>query len=187
MVYGNFSNPITEDYPCNPIGQYGVLKLCAEMLLQQYSNRGLPYTIIRPSAVYGELDSNNRIVGKFLTSAIKGKELVINGAEEIADFTHVNDVARGIVDATLSNNTDNKIYNITCNKEPHTFLDVANTCIRIAKDGYCTINEKQTGPSRNLLITDKAYNDFNYTSQISVEDGIRQYANWLNKNTILWG
>ena len=58
MVYGDFKEEafdgIAESAQCNPIGQYGIMKLAGECLVKDYAARtGMKYTILRPSAVYG--------------------------------------------------------------------------------------------------------------------------------------
>ena len=56
MVYGNFtSQEVNEETECNPIGIYGALKFAGEKLVIAYNQVfNLPYTIVRPSALYGE-------------------------------------------------------------------------------------------------------------------------------------
>ena len=56
MVYGNFEKDIVdEESKCNPIGIYGTLKYSGELIVKAYNNVfGIPYTIVRPSALYGE-------------------------------------------------------------------------------------------------------------------------------------
>ena len=56
MVYGNFNGQdVNEETNCKPIGIYGSLKYAGELILKSYNQVfDLPYTIIRPSALYGE-------------------------------------------------------------------------------------------------------------------------------------
>ena len=56
MVYGNFkTKKVDEETNCNPIGIYGALKFSGEKIVIAYNQVfDLPYTIIRPSALYGE-------------------------------------------------------------------------------------------------------------------------------------
>jgi nucleoside-diphosphate-sugar epimerase len=113
MVYGDFDNDVAEDAPCNPIGQYGIMKLAGEQLVKDYHRRGaFDYIIIRPSAVYGPLDVEDRVISKFILTAMRGGVIRVNGANETLDFTYVDDAADGIVAATLSEHR-NKTYNIT--------------------------------------------------------------------------
>jgi UDP-glucuronate 4-epimerase len=66
MVYGDFEDFVTEDAVCRPQGQYGVMKLAGEWLVKDYQKHGIDYTIFRPSAVYGPLDVEDRVISKFL-------------------------------------------------------------------------------------------------------------------------
>ena len=56
MVYGNFDKQgVDEEISCKPIGIYGTLKYAGELMVKSYNQVfDLPYTIIRPSALYGE-------------------------------------------------------------------------------------------------------------------------------------
>ena len=64
MVYGHFSSGIVnEETPCNPIGIYGALKYSGEKLVIAHNQvSGLPYTIIRPAALYGQRCISRRVV-----------------------------------------------------------------------------------------------------------------------------
>ena len=62
MVYGDFTDDVTEDAVCKPQGQYGIMKLAGEWLVKDYTRScNLEHTIIRPSAVYGPLDVEDRV------------------------------------------------------------------------------------------------------------------------------
>ena len=129
MVYGDFKDDVKEDYDCKPQGQYGILKYAGEWLVKDYTRRtNLVHTIIRPSAVYGPLDVEDRVISKFILRAMRGDPLRVNGAGETLDFTFVDDAATGIVAAALSDNTDNKTYNIT-KSHSHSLLDAANLAV----------------------------------------------------------
>ena len=56
MVYGQFNGlSVNEETVCNPLGIYGALKFSGEKLVIAYNQVfDLDYTIIRPSALYGE-------------------------------------------------------------------------------------------------------------------------------------
>jgi len=69
MVYGDFEDQVVEDYDCRPIGQYGIMKLTGEDIVKDYHRRGaFDYAIIRPSAVYGPLDVEDRVVAKLCSA-----------------------------------------------------------------------------------------------------------------------
>jgi nucleoside-diphosphate-sugar epimerase len=183
MVYGDFTDDVTEDAVCRPQGQYGILKLAGEWLVKDYTrktNGKLSHTIIRPSAVYGPLDVEDRVISKFMLSAMRGQTLKVNGINETLDFTFVTDAAKGIVDAALSNNTENKTYNIT-KSHSHTLKYAAELAIKIAGCGNIEVRDKDVDfPSRGALNIDAARNDFGFDPKVDVEEGFQLYYNWLS-------
>ena len=71
MVYGDFQYaPADEEHPKNPKDIYGGAKLAGEIMTQSFGLRfDIPYTIIRPSALYGPTDVNRRVSQIFLENA----------------------------------------------------------------------------------------------------------------------
>lgn len=186
MVYGDFEHDVTEDSICNPIGQYGIFKLMGEKLVQDYTRRtGIEHVIIRPSAVYGELDVEDRVVSKFVLGAIRGQTLKVNGPDEILDFTYVDDAAAGIAQAALSPNTTNQIYNITRSADQlWTLKQAAELAINIAGKGELIVGPRDLSfPKRGRLSIEKAIRDFGYSPKVNVEEGFRKYYSWLKDST----
>jgi len=183
MVYGDFDNDVTEDAVCRPQGQYGIMKLAGEWLVKDYARRtGMGYMIIRPSAVYGPLDVEDRVISKFLLRAMRGDTLGVNGANETLDFTFVDDAADGIVAASLSDNTENKTYNIT-KSHSVTLLEAAQMALKIAGGGKLIVNDRDLDfPSRGALNIDAARKDFGYDPKVDVEEGFQKYYDWLKNS-----
>ena len=186
MVYGNFVDDVSETAECRPQGQYGIMKLAGEWLVRDYTrSSGIFHTIIRPSAVYGPLDVEDRVIAKFMLTAMRGGTLKVNGAGETLDFTYVDDVADGIVAAALSKNTNNKTYNIT-KSHSRSLLDAANLAVKIAGRGTIEVRDRDADfPSRGALNIDAARKDFGYFPQVDVEEGFQAYYEWLN-NSSYW-
>jgi nucleoside-diphosphate-sugar epimerase len=186
MVYGDFTDDVVEDYNCKPQGQYGIMKLSGEHIVKDYSRRNcFSHTIIRPSAVYGPLDVEDRVIAKFMLTAMRGGTLKVNGASETLDFTYVEDAADGIVAAALSNNTNNKTYNIT-KSHSRSLLDAANLAVKIAGKGTIEVRDKDADfPSRGALNIDAARRDFGYDPKVDVEEGFERYYEWLS-NSPFW-
>lgn len=182
MVYGDFENNTTEDYPCNPIGQYGIMKLAGEWLVKDYSRRtGMAYTIIRPSAVYGPLDVEDRVISRFVATAIRGETLRVHGEHELLDFTYVDDAADGIVSAVDLDIANNKTYNITKGAS-HTLLEAAKLAIKLAGNGQVQLEPKdQSFPSRAALNIERAKQDLNFDPKFDIEHGFVKYHEWLSE------
>jgi len=185
MVYGDFENDVTEEAVCSPIGQYGIMKYMGEKLVEDYARKyGFEYVIIRPSAVYGEYDVEDRVVSKFMLGAMRGDILKVKGAGEVLDFTYVEDAAMGIAQATLSENAANKIYNITRSSEQqYTLKDAAELAIAIAGSGSLELQDRDLSfPKRGRLNISRAVADFGYSPTVNVEEGFRRYYDWFRKS-----
>jgi UDP-glucose 4-epimerase len=186
MVYGDFSDQVTEDAVCNPQGQYGIMKLAGEWLVKDYARRtGMEYVIIRPSAVYGPLDVEDRVVAKFMLSAMRGQSLRVNGATETLDFTYVDDAADGIVAAALEVGAANDTYNIT-KSHSVSLLQAAEMVVGIVGSGSIEVKDKDADfPSRGALNIDRARARLGFDPKVDVLEGFQNYYHWLN-NSLYW-
>ena len=185
MVYGDFDNDVTEDVACYPQGQYGIMKLAGEWLVKDYARRtGMAYMIVRPSAVYGPLDVEDRVISKFILTAMRGGVIKVNGANETLDFTYVDDAADGIVAATLSQHI-NKTYNIT-KSHSKTLLEAAKLAVAIVGKGTIEVRDKDADfPSRGALNISAARQDLGFDPKVDIDEGFQIYYEWL-KDSVYW-
>ena len=183
MVYGDFEDQVLEDADCKPIGQYGIMKLTGEDLVKDYHRRGcFDYCVIRPSAVYGPLDVEDRVVAKFMLAAMRGGVLRVNGAGETLDFTYVDDAADGIVAAATRIMSANKTFNIT-KSHSVSLLEAAEMIVKIVGKGTIETRDKDADfPSRGALNIDRAKTILGFDPKVDVEEGFQNYYNWLNQS-----
>ena len=189
MVYGDFEADVDETAQCNPIGQYGIMKFMGEKLVEDYSRRGcFDHVVIRPSAVYGEWDVEDRVVSKFMTKAMRGEILKVNGPDEVLDFTYVEDTAQGIVLAATKGSANGNIYNITRSEQRQWNLkDAAELAIKIAGQGSLEVAPRDLSfPKRGRLDISRAVRELGYTPQVNVEQGFQRYYDWYSQNPVLW-
>jgi UDP-glucose 4-epimerase len=186
MVYGDFEDYVTEDAVCRPQGQYGILKLAGEWLVKDYTRKhGIEHTILRPSAVYGPLDVEDRVISKFLLTAMRNQTLKVNGRNETLDFTYVDDAANGFVDATLSASASNNTYNIT-KSHSKTLLAAAELAVKLVGKGSIEVREKDADfPSRGALDITAARRDFGFDPKVDIDEGFEIYHRWLS-NSEYW-
>lgn len=185
MVYGDFEHDVDEDAPCNPQGQYGILKYQGEKLVQDYARRtGMQYVIIRPSAVYGESDVEDRVVSKFMLGAMRGETLKVKGAGEVLDFSYVGDTAMGIALAAEKDDGNNMIFNITRSDDALcTLEDAAKLAISIAGQGaYQCMDKDAEFPTRGRLSIQRARDYLGYAPKVNVEQGFRKYYEWFQSS-----
>jgi nucleoside-diphosphate-sugar epimerase len=125
----------------------------------------------------------DRVIAKFMLTAMRGATLKVNGAGETLDFTYVEDAADGIVAASLSSNTDNKTYNIT-KSHSRSLLDAAQLAVKIVGKGSIEVRDKDADfPSRGALNIDAARRDFGYDPKVDVEEGFQKYYEWLSTSS----
>lgn len=186
MVYGDFRDQVREDAECRPQGQYGIMKLAGEWLVRDYTRKhGISHTIIRPSAVYGPLDVEDRVISKFLLNAMRGGVIRVNGATETLDFTYVDDAADGIVAAALRDQARNHTYNIT-KSHSKTLLAAAELAVQIVGRGTIDCRDRdQDFPSRGALNIDAARRDLDFSPKVDIEEGFQHYYAWL-KDSVYW-
>ena len=173
MIYGNFADQVREDAVCRPQGQYAIMKLAGEWLVRDYTRRGsFDHVIIRPSAVYGELDVEDRVISKFMITAMRGGVLKVSGATETLDFTFVEDAAEGIVLASL--------LPVARKSGSWSLLDAAQLSVRIAGRGSIEVCDRDADfPSRGALNIDAARRDLGFDPKVDIDEGFQRYHAWL--------
>lgn len=193
MVYGNFKNGVaSEDDNCSPLGIYGALKYGAEKLVISYSQVfDTIYSIIRPSALYGERCVSRRVSQALIENALMGKELTINGdGEEELDFTYIQDLIQGIIKCINAKEAKNEIFNITYGKgrKLNELADIIKNSFPNSKLVYKKRDNLM--PMRGTLNIDKAKTKIGFEPDFPIERGLEQYINWYkdfaNKNVDLF-
>tara|TARA_B100000886_G_scaffold339213_1_gene303999 strand:- start:8292 stop:9311 length:1020 start_codon:yes stop_codon:yes gene_type:complete len=181
MVYGNFNKQkVKESDVCNPLGIYGALKFSAEKIIKAFGQVfDLPYTIIRPSALYGERCISRRVGQIFIESALNKSKIIINGdGEEKLDFTYIEDLINGIICSLKSQNSLKETFNITYGSSKK-----VNTLLKILKQSFFDLNviykkRDKLMPIRGTLDITKAKKLINYKSEWPLELGYPRYIEW---------
>lgn len=91
--------PADENTPPRPQFLYGWSKLEAEHEVERVGGKGLEYTIIRPSGLYGPQNVDD-ISYWFITSFANGgiySKFKVGSGESLVQFTHVKDAALGFL------------------------------------------------------------------------------------------
>jgi nucleoside-diphosphate-sugar epimerase len=183
MVYGDFEqSPMSEDARTAPKDLYGGFKLAGEILVETFSRaRGLPYIIVRPSAVYGPTDMNDRIVQRFLECALWGRPLTIVEPDATwLDFSYVKDVADGMMKALLSP-IENETFNITTG-QGRTLADLHGILRARYPEMPVEVAAKAEDfrPRRGALDISKARRLLGYEPRYSLEQGVDEYLEFLS-------
>jgi nucleoside-diphosphate-sugar epimerase len=183
MAYGDFTKtPMPETERTAPKDPYGGFKLAGEVIVETFSRgQGLPYAIVRPSAVYGPTDMNDRIVQRFVECALWNRPLTIVDPEHtVLDFSYVKDVAQGLVKTLLSPVT-NETFNITAG-EGRTLSDLYELLRVQFPDMPVEVSMRTDDfrPKRGALDVSKARSILGYEPQYPLERGVQEYVEFLS-------
>ena len=184
MVYGNFdSKDVNEETPCKPIGIYGTLKFSGELLVKAYNQVfDLPYSIIRPSALYGERCVSRRVGQIFIENAIQGLDITINGdGSEKLDFTYIEDLIAGIGLCCEKESAKNQVFNLTFGHSRK-----ISELTEILKQEFPEIKifykeKEKFMPERGTLDVSKAKKLLGYKPINPIEIGYIKYISWYKK------
>ena len=184
MVYGNFdSQDVNEETICKPIGIYGTLKYSGELLVKAYNQVfDLPYTIIRPSALYGERCVSRRVGQIFIENAIQGLDININGdGEEKLDFTYIDDLISGISLCCEKESAKNETFNLTYGSS-RKISELTEILIKEFPNIKVFYKEKEKFmPERGTLDVSKAKKLLGYEPLNPIETGYVKYISWYKK------
>jgi len=181
MVYGDFlSSEVGEESLCKPIGIYGALKYSGEKIVEAYNQVfDLPFTIIRPSALYGERCVSRRVGQIFIENAIQNQDITIEGdGEDTLDFTYIDDLIQGVVKCCIDKNAINQIFNITYgnSRKIVELLEILESEFSNLKINFKPKDKFM--PKRGTLNIDKAKNLIKYNPEYPIEKGYREYIRW---------
>ena len=170
MAYGEWTkDTVAETDPCTPTNIYGQLKLLGEGIVKQFHNN---WTIVRPSAVYGPFDKPNRVVNLFINKIQNNEQITLQGADNLFDFTHVDDIVQGL-ERVVDLKPQGETYNITCGQS-HTLQSMTDMLYSKlgAEPNYIAEPKPANYPQRGTLDITKAKQELGYKPQFELNRGL---------------
>lgn len=142
----------------------------------------LPYTIIRPSALYGERCVSRRVGQAFIENALMGVDLTVNGdGTDGLDFTYIDDLCQGVIQAIIHPEARNQVFNMTYGGARQ--LNQMATLVKEHFPGVKVIYNPSDKlmPERGTLSVDKARRLLGYHPQYPLETGFVRYIEWYKQ------
>jgi len=190
--------PVLEDRQTSVSNIYSTTKACGEMLTSMYRSQfGLSAATVRVSWVYGpplvpRVRENPRgPIPWFLKCALTGVPVEeASGGEFLASYTHVGDVAAGLIAAYESKSLNHDIYHLGSGRNFST-ADVVRA-VKAAVPGAIVTAGSGTAPwtdhtrMRGPLAGSRLFDDTGFEVRFGLEDGVAQFADWMRKNRESW-
>lgn len=187
-VYGNVSKiPADEQTPRQPESPYGIAKLCVENYLYFFKHeRGIDFSALRYSNVYGERQDTERttgIVAILCGNHKEGRETTIWGdGEQTRDYVHCSDVARAnaLCIQHLGAEKPGGIFNICTGKE--TSINGIIDCLSSVSGKEVNIKKAATKSGdvdRICLDYSLAEKTLGWHPEVGIEEGISKTWDWI--------
>lgn len=190
--------PVLEDRPPAVTNVYSTTKLCAELLTAMYrSQYEVSAATVRISWVYGPplvpriRDNPRGPIPWFLRCALAGQSVAEeSGADFLASYTHVGDVAAGLIAAYEADRLRHPVYHLGWGRNFSTTEVVS--AIRSAVPGARIEVGPGTAPytdhtrMRGPLAGTRLAEDTGFSPALGLEAGIASFADWMRANPGSW-
>lgn len=193
VVYPGLSHPMKEEewldgHPYKKYFGVGWVKRFAELMAKYYyDDYNLKVAIVRPSNAYGSYDdfnfSTSHVIPALIRRAVEGQNpfVVWGDGEDVRDFIHADDLARGILLA-LENYAVGEAINIGTGIDVKV-KDMVPTILRLAGLDANVVydpSKPRMIPVRRLDVT-KSRDKLGFVPQISLEEGLRETIEWYRQ------
>jgi nucleoside-diphosphate-sugar epimerase len=182
-VYGNpVTLPMDENQPINPLSPYALHKRAAEdVCIFMNKNYGLDIKIARLFSVYGP-GLRKQIFWDMYQKIIATGELNLFGSgEESRDYIFIDDVVNALM--LIAEDTSGKLVYNVANGEETTIKEAArcfSTFMNIPSTNIHFMGERREGDPINWRADIGRLKKLGYIRNVSFEDGLRSYVEWVN-------
>lgn len=192
-VYGTARKvPMDEDHPLYPCTPYAAAKAGADRLVHAYwETYGINSTIFRPFNQYGPKQHLEKVVPRFITSAILGKPLTVHGDGKMTrDWVFVKDTCKAILRAMSAHplDVDGEVFNIGTGIDvsvqtiAEMILDLTNKPLSLINH----VDERPGQVDRHISSTAKASKMLGWEAETRLLEGLRQTVKWYQENRRWW-
>lgn len=184
-VYGEIeSGECHEETILAPTNPYAASKAGAEMLVNSYiKSYNFPAIITRGNNVYGPRQYPEKLIPKFILSALKNEPWTVHGeGESIRNFIYVDDVARAF-ETIILKGVIGEVYNVGTSTE-RSVLEICEM-----------LKRKMDTSSEVVFVKDRAFNDIRYAivsdkllmlgwyEGVDIDKGMNMTIKWYMENS----
>jgi nucleoside-diphosphate-sugar epimerase len=155
-----------------------------------HAEHGLSYTICRPFNPYGP-GATGAVVPDLLRRSLAGETpLAISGSgEQTRTFTHLDDVADGIVCAMASPAAAGEAFNLAWHEET-TIAELAGICWEACGNDAAALelapgpSPRGIDPARRWASVEKARELLGWEAKVGPREGVAETAKWLRSREV---
>jgi len=174
VLRGAPDGPVGEDTPPSPLSPYGVSKATVEQLSTTYAARGVPTVALWFFTVYGRHQRPDMAVARMLEALAGGPAFPLRGdGTQERDWTHVDDIADGIVAAAVRDLAPGTVCNLGSGR-PVSLRTVLQLVGELAGRPVCVTNVPPVpgDPARTWADTARAASLLGHRARVSLRDGL---------------
>jgi UDP-glucuronate 4-epimerase len=187
-VYGNNTPlPATEDEPAIfPESPYGASKRCAELVAQSIARHAptMSVSALRFFTVYGPRQRPEMAITLFARAMLAGKAITVFGDGSMRrDFTHVDDIVRGVLVASDSERPGFRAYNFG-SSAPIQLSELVDA-LAVATGVTPAVHHAPIPPgdvAATYADTSRAERDLGWTPRVALREGLESVVRWVREN-----
>ncbi len=192
-VYGTAaSETMDEEHRLMPTSPYASAKCGGDRLVYSYwSTHRIPAVILRPFNTFGPRQHLEKLVPRFITSALIDEPFSVHGDGSAArDFMYVEDLCRGIdmiMHAPIES-VVGQVFNL-CSGQHRSIKEVAADIVRLMSYDPTRIRYIDDRPgqvSRHTGSYDKIKRVVGWEPHVGWEEGLQRTIDWYSANQDWW-
>jgi dTDP-glucose 4,6-dehydratase len=184
--------PMTEDHPLNPTTPYASAKAGADRLVYSYKvTYDLPCLILRPFNTYGPHQHLEKVIPRFITSALMDEPLTIHGdGRHSRDWVYVEDLCQGIdcaIHTDLAQIRGEAINLGTGVETP--ILAIAELILDVLGKPQSLLRFAGDRPGQvlcHLAATEKAFRLLGWKASTKIDEGMASTIRWYADHRDWW-
>jgi len=192
-VYGTaLEVPMTEEHPLNPTTPYASAKAGADRLVYSYwATYDIPAIIIRPFNNYGPNQHLEKVIPRFVTSALRDEPLTVHGSgDNTRDWTYVGDLCQAL-DKAIHISLDKvkgQVINIGTGRDISigAIAEVILDRLNKPRSLITHIGDRPGQVKRHVSSTDKALQMLGWKAETDFDRGITKTIEWYQRNPRWW-
>jgi dTDP-glucose 4,6-dehydratase len=187
MEYGLAKSPQKEDFRCNPKSVYGKAKLLStRYLLNLYTKKRFPVTILRLYQVYGPYQDINRFIPIVINSCRKNKNFPCSHGRQYRDFLYISDLINAFFLILDNPKVDGEVLNIGYGK-PLKIKNIIKKIVKYYKAGNPIFNKIKLRKEEQIKIFPsllKIKKVLKWRAKINFGKGLKKTIKYYNASKI---